>query len=184
MIARSNVTLMIAGLPLHLIEICNATLFQFTRTTHKRRAKDSIIVTTPAVLAEGLGVVADSHEKIHWAGISKHIGSRTKRERILNDGKYILGSLEHTILVLDLTAIYLRDNLSNTDIRRRIYIVPQACDTNPCIFSFVHPTHCIRIAITPGQDCPLHVFLGFIPPNNGYSIYSSLLTIQNHHAGI
>jgi hypothetical protein len=97
MIAHSNVTLTSAGLPLHLIEICNATLFQFTRTTHKRRAKDSIIVTTPAVLAEGLGVVADSHEKIHWAGISKHIGSRTKRERILNDGKYILGSLEHTI---------------------------------------------------------------------------------------
>ena len=65
MIAHSNVTLTSAGLPLHLIEICNATLFQFTQTTRKRRAKDSIIVTTPAVLAEGLGIVADSHEKIH-----------------------------------------------------------------------------------------------------------------------
>jgi hypothetical protein len=65
MIAHSNVKLTSAGLPLHLIEICNATLFQFTRTTRKRRAKDSITVTTPAVLAEGLGVVADSHEKIH-----------------------------------------------------------------------------------------------------------------------
>jgi hypothetical protein len=65
MIVHSNVTLTSAGLPLHSIEICNATLLQFTRTTRKRRAKDSIIVTTPAVLAEGLGAVADSREKIH-----------------------------------------------------------------------------------------------------------------------
>jgi hypothetical protein len=65
MTAHSNVTLTSAGLPLHLIEICNATLFQFTRITRKRRAKDSIIVTIPTVLAEGLGIVADSHGKIH-----------------------------------------------------------------------------------------------------------------------
>jgi len=65
MIAHSNVTLTIAGLPLHLIEIYNATSFPFTRITSKRQAKGSIIVTIPAVLAEGLGVVADSHGKIH-----------------------------------------------------------------------------------------------------------------------
>jgi hypothetical protein len=65
MIAHSNVTLTIAGLPLHLIEICNATLFRFILKTRKRRVKDSIIVTIPVVLAEGLGIVADSHGKIH-----------------------------------------------------------------------------------------------------------------------
>jgi hypothetical protein len=65
MTAHANVTLTSAGLPLHLIEICNATLFQFTRITRKRQVKGSIIVTIPAVLAEGLGVVADSHGKIH-----------------------------------------------------------------------------------------------------------------------
>jgi hypothetical protein len=65
MTAHTNATLTSASLPLHLIEICNATLFQFIRKTRERRAKDSIIVPIPAVLAEGVGVVADSRGKIH-----------------------------------------------------------------------------------------------------------------------
>jgi hypothetical protein len=62
---HSNVTLTSVGMPLHSTEICNATLLQFTRTTCKQRVKDSIIATISAVLARELGIVADSHEKIH-----------------------------------------------------------------------------------------------------------------------
>jgi hypothetical protein len=65
MIAHSNVTLTSAGKHLHLIEICNATLLQFTGATRKRRAKDNIIATILAVIEHKLGFEADSHEKIH-----------------------------------------------------------------------------------------------------------------------
>jgi hypothetical protein len=33
----------------------------------------------------------------------------------------------------------------------------------PARFAYVRPTHCVYLAIALGQDCPLHVFLGFIP---------------------
>jgi hypothetical protein len=65
MIVHSNVTLTSVGTPLHLIEICNATLLQFTRATRKQQAKDNIIATISAVIERGLGFGVDSHEKIH-----------------------------------------------------------------------------------------------------------------------
>src|SRR5271155_3340604 len=91
-----------------------------------------------------------------------------------------------SILVFDLMVIRLGNNLFNTDIRRRIYIVPhstpargsrpQACHTNPCTFSFVHPTQCVHIVIGLGL---LHVFLGFIPPTMSTAYIARSFTIQN-----